>query len=1076
MASTLWTRARGWASTTLLRWQARLHLEWVWPALIAAVSWVWLFPTNTYLYGQDSLSFLHPFGVNSNPLSQYNTIYSWSFPVPDETPAFYSNGLNYLLEGILPSDPIRERVLIFLATLVACFGVWLLLRTYNRINARPEASLLAPRIGATAFYVMNPFSLSIIWFHFEGWDYFVVLLPFLIWLLLEITYAPRIRPTYVALVVVLSILLAPGAAGAWAVVVALPFVVFAGGAVLRAAWERNLTRRVWLKAVAILAIVPACVAWTAIPYLLIPNFAIGSTSFVSFGNLHARFVAESQSTSTWNVLTLNGFVWVHTVPGAYGVAGVGTWVFVEGVLCLACLIVGWFALRTSRGLSWLYALALLSIFASTGANLPAGPLNARLLSLGGPFLLLVNGYYFLCEYYVLLVTVMVVALPAWALERLRTGAPEPAPSPVPPAPPSDSGTPDASELPAGESPSPEGGSRSIWSSARSRRGVAFLAILLVVVLVVSSALPFLIGPVFQQSGPNIDAFAIPSSYSELAEYFGTHPPAAPTYALDVPMSSIIGVPLELGRGGFLDTANLISNYVPSPVLQSNTGDVPESLMNYFASCSPCLNLRGVLSDLHIGTVIWDPFVNVSSPFVTRSPSGNGLNLSALHAELNASLGAPATAGAFEVYTVPGSVPIVSVWSGLTGITSASLESYLDFIGALDPSSSTVPSALAGGVWATSAPVVPGFVPVETVPFDGVRAPFVTADPTSALVINASGDASSLANWSRWVPNWPTTAPTVLASPELTSLSNGSGISTTMERTAVGYSSPADTETSLGYVGRFNGSVAIETSFAATPASRHGNWVETTVSVGRLGLRLQLYSTGDAGPYTLSLAALWNATPFAWENTAMGTFLNGSTVSLALNVGPGAITAVANESGAVQNSTVWFSSRSEILRNPGFDLAAAPSAVPPLTNATIEFQSLYPSLNLTRLDVVRPLPISYLVLPSAPLDATLVPANATQLSGGDWDLRFTSPSGGAPLFVVNGIARSALWSVRGSGISSSAIDLDPDQNTFAISGAPAGSPVELTVHFAVYLNDGLYVSFAELVVIPVVAVVLERRRR
>jgi hypothetical protein len=1048
-----------------------MRLEWLWPALIAALSWVWLFPTNTYLYGQDSLSFLHPFGPNTNPLAQYNTLYSWTFPVPDETPAFYSDGLNYLLEGILPSDPVRQRVLIFLAVLVAALGVWMLLRTFNRINGRAPERLLGARIGATAFYVMNPFTLSIVWWHFEGWDYFVVLLPFLIWLLLEITYSPRIRPTFIALVVVLSILLAPGTAGAWAVVVALPFAVFAAGIVIQSAWEHALTRRVWLKVVTMLAIVPACVAWTTIPYLLIPNFAIGSTNFVSFGNLHARFVAESQSTSTWNVLTLNGFVWVHNVPNAYGVAGIEAWAFFDGVLCLACLIVGWFALRSSRGLSWLYAIALLSIFASTGANLPAGPLNEKLLSAGGPFLLLVNAYYFLGEYYVLLVTVMVVAIPAWALGRLA-----PAPSTESPPASVDGGPPSATAPAPPEGPSPRPSGRWSLQGAGGRKTITGLALLLVATLVISSAIPFLVGPVFQQSGPNIDAFVIPSSYPDLATYLDDHESGTPSFALDVPMSSIGGVPLDLGHGGFLDSANLISNYVPSPVLQSNTGDLTASLMNYFAACSPCLNLRGVLSDLHVGTVIWDPFVNVTSPFVTRSPDGAGINLTEFHAELNATLGPPASAGEFEVYEIAGTVPIVAVWSGLTGIVTNSLASYLAFINALNPDSITVPGALSHGVWTTAAPVTPGFTSVQTIPFDGVRAGFSTRDPASALVINSSGDASSLANWSAWITSSSPPGSFSLTSPELVNLSDSPEITTTMNRTTAGYSSPPDVQRTLGYSTKVDAPVAIELSLRASAASTHGNWVETIVSAGPLGLRVELYSPGAAGPYTLSLAALWNGAPFAWDNTPMTNFLNGSEVDLSLNVAPGQMTAAVNESGTVENSTVWFSNRSEVLRNPGFNLTLAPVAIPDLANSTVQFQSVYPNLTLTRLDVVRPLPVEFLVLPSGPLNSTLVPATTSQVTGGDWDLTFTCPNGTGSLFVVNGIARSGLWSVRGVGITSSALDLNPDQNTFAVTGLAPGRSVELTVHFAVYLNDGLYFSIAELLAFPAVAIVLERRRR
>lgn len=548
--------------------------EWVIPLAISLVAWIWLDPTGTYLFGQDSLNFLNPFTTNNNPLFQFNPIFSWGSPIPDEIPQFYIQGINLGLSHLIPTVGPRERILAWLGAATGSVGTWLLLRSVLSANGLRTNQFLLLRSAATAFYLMNPFTLTIVWWHFEGWSLFYVFVPYLLWFLLDATYSSKFRLVPLATVTMIGIVLGPGLASGFAVSVVLAILTFAAAIVTRMLREGRVTRDSLYRLSAIICSGPLLVGWSIVPYILVPHASIGSTSYVTSTNFQQVFALQSTTTSLWNVSTLAATSWIYNVPSAFGTPDIAHWIFVPGVLGFTAFVAGGVALPRWKGLGWLYSIALVALFAAAGDNPPFGSLNSSLLGLGGAFLLLVNAYYFLIQYYVLLLTVLILVIPVTLLSTASQVASRQSAASLAPSAGSPRGVegPDGTHAPRPRSVSPEDPTPHGfpgWS-----RGPLVIAIS---ALVTSACLPFLIAPVVQSKGDNANALVLPSSFNELKATLDSDGASSSYFTLVLPMSAELGVPLVFPDGsGLLDTTDLISSFIPSYVLEADTGELPAS--------------------------------------------------------------------------------------------------------------------------------------------------------------------------------------------------------------------------------------------------------------------------------------------------------------------------------------------------------------------------------------------------------------------------------------------------------------------------------------------------------------------
>ena len=135
--------------------------------------------------------------------------------------------------------------------------------------------------------------------------------------------------------------------------------------------------------------------------------AVYSTpSSYSTGFVLEYFKSESSTTTLLNVLTMLGYNQVG--PGSLSYPWIGSLPLIS--IFALFLIIMVFLRIIVKGIEkstvLLVIVAFLTVFFSTGSNPPFGYINERLVLLKGPFLFLINSYYFTMQYYVLFICVM----------------------------------------------------------------------------------------------------------------------------------------------------------------------------------------------------------------------------------------------------------------------------------------------------------------------------------------------------------------------------------------------------------------------------------------------------------------------------------------------------------------------------------------------------------------------------------------------------------------------------------------------------------------------------------------------
>lgn len=1049
--------------------------EWIVPIVISLVAWVWLVPTGSYLFAQDSLNFLNPFTTNNNPLAQFNPIFSWGSPIPDEIPQFYIQGINLGLSHIIPLIGLRQRVLAWLGAAAGCVGVWLLLRTILLANGFRSTQFLLLRSAATAFYLMNPLTLTLIWWHFEGWNLFYIFVPYLLWFLLETAYSSKLRFYPLALVTVVGIVLGPGLASGFAVSVTLGILAFAGatlGGILR---EGRATRDRLARLVMILGSGPLLIGWSIIPYVLVPHANLGSTSYVTSTNFQQVFTLQSSTTSLWNVSTLAATSWIYNVPTAFGTPDVTRWLFAPGVLGFTTFLAGAVVLPKWKGLGWLYGIALVSLFAAAGDNPPFGSLNSSLLSLGGAFLLLVNAYYFLIQYYVLLLTVLVLVIPVSLLSAATSSGTDTGTSLLAPASVQgdnrDQPNPTAdrrSESPPHESRLPLGFPR--WS-----RGPLAVA---VAALVLTACLPFFVAPVFQSKGDNADSISLPSSFDDLKSTLESDGANSNFFTLVLPMSAQLGVPLTFpGGSGLLDTTDLISGFIPSYVLEANTGDLPSTLMNFLATCNPCSNLGTLFATLHIAWVVWNPYVDEKSRLVTLSPSGSPVNLPLLDQSLNSSLGSPQSAGSFSVYSVPHPIPILSVRSGLSVVQVQNATDYYSLLTSINSTPNSSLRSTIGSIWsAANLTSNGGVAETRAFAYRGIPLELPESGSGTALVINSSDAVSPLTDWGSYLSTGGDGI-VDFSPPVANALANKSNVSTNMAEVGTTYESAPDTQTYLGLVNPELPWSTEDIEMTLGPATSHADWINIVLQNGSLEVVAQLYAASASGPFSFGLKASWNGSTFAWQSSVTPDFLTGQTVSIGFTVQPTRVSALLAFANTNVTSQLLLGSPALESTNQGYNAAAAPPGNSSLgSEFRVELQSIYPRTNVSAWQVTASAPVKFVVYPSATDEGQVLAANASETPSGDWTVNLDSQVPSGTYYVVLGFSASSLWSARGNGFDLTRLSVNLDTNVFQFVDTSNISEPRLSLVFNVDLDDGLYLSMAELVILPLIAAVPILRRR
>jgi hypothetical protein len=1025
-------------------------LGWPWTyVLLAGIGPVlWGRPFGDFLYGQDSSRFLQPFSFNDSPMIPYSYLLSSTFPVPDFTPYFYVDVTIRALDSVGTPPWFAERLVIGLFAGVAAAGVVVLLRAIDGVRERPApTSGLVVGIVALA-YVCNPFTLSVTFWHFEGWTLFLAFLPWLVALVVRLAYDRALPLRLAAVVTLLGIYLAPGAISSFAVPVAVVVVWGLVATVLHRPLDAPLRSGRVARLAVLVGVGLGVEAWSFVPFLLVPNIAYTSNNYVTPQNLGAIYTSASATWGPFPVLTLTAFSWLTRAPSAYGWIALLPAIAAAAIVFPLSILVGSLRLRLSRGTLLVYAMGLTVLPFMIGGVAPVADVNLGLLHLGGPFLVLAGGYYFLGTVYVLFAAVGVYETLLWI--RTPPTEPENPPKPFP---------------------------RAEWH--RLRRGIRrhpMATTTVVVALLVVSALPFALGDVYQTSGPNADALPIPPSYEALGDFFGTPATGPDYYVLLLPMSAQDGVFVNVSGSHLLDTGDLLSSYIPYPVLAMNNGPTAEAVENLFANGAPA-NLTAVLASLHVRYVVDDPFADAGAPSMNRAPDGLPIDYTALRAELRSSLGAPTQVGAFEVYEVPNPVPLGWTAPSLVGIDTANATDALGFVGSVVSAPPGWAESLRTAIWSPDDRL-PGWelrptgvdVPSVAVPIPagfsaGIVAPngSWTAPPCGRGACSESGTTFA----------WDGSTLTVTGPVERTTTRAGDYSADTMP-SAQGYCAPPGGHADLAANGSLSGPAVLSAALTLAPPSAE-NWATFTLSAGSLSLVFQVYATASPAATYLALAADENGVPFAWHNVEVAnTIPDGKSVDVTVGWNATVVTASLATGGSTTATAVAFGDADADATNPGVNLSVVPAGPVSLVSANESIQLSGGSFCLQSTDVAQVPDVAYVVAagPNAPTAAPAV-GSSTVTASGDFVLH-----PGADRYVVLGYPEDALWvgsASGGGGVSD--VAGAPLANVYAVSGGENGTAV--TLHFRTWILVGLDVSFAEvggLVTLLAVLAIRARRRQ
>lgn len=376
------------------------------PVIIASTVLLFLNPFKFYIFGQDSITFIGLFSFNQNPLFTFN----------DGIEMTYFSIVVRFFTDVFRSTIIAEDVIIFLGAVLAIIGIFDLIDVLNFKFSRKVS--LSGKILASSFFLYNPFTLSVTWAHISEWSFLMVLVPFVISFLTDTLYNGGNLKRFLVTTLLLFIL-APGAAGPllpFVLIVICVFLVFWFYSFIRT-WCSHESRGAYLKKLGYFILFPlVAFVWDFVPmFEMGASFAIPPAGAMS---LFPLFYSESKTTSLFHVLSLFGYSWIYVVQNAYPWIGLLQVIELAGYSLLFLIPFAVKMVEKSEKVRPLAVIAILAVTFSVGSNPPFGIINYQLLRIRGPFMILVNAYYFVGQFYVLFLSVLIYFVLSLSLSSL----------------------------------------------------------------------------------------------------------------------------------------------------------------------------------------------------------------------------------------------------------------------------------------------------------------------------------------------------------------------------------------------------------------------------------------------------------------------------------------------------------------------------------------------------------------------------------------------------------------------------------------------------------------------------------
>lgn len=616
----------------------------IFPIPIALTVLFFVHPLNYYIFGQDSLPIFGQFTFYQNPLYGAN----------NGLEMFYFSFFTEAIDRFLSDPSLAERVLIILGTYISSVGFFDLIDVLCFLPRR-NIRITSKYIG-TIFFLYNPFTLSVTWAHLAGWSFLILLSPFIIsFLTYTVFNGLSIRRFTVTSIV--SMILAGGFTGEYypffLIVVGI-FILFPIYRIIYCRRDKTTVKANLRKISFILIFVVVSTLWANISYAYTGFASITSSSSLMGKSLVQFFLRESETTSLSHVLRLVGYSFIYKVSDAYPWIGSLPVLSTASLLMILLFSIASLIIRDYRKILPIFIVSAVAVMFSVGANFPFGFINEHLLLLRGPFLFLVNPYYFALQFYVLFLGVIFALVFYFLVERLKKYAKR-----------------DVKTL-----------------LGRAKQTVTanykeFIAIILIVFVVSTFAYPFVTNQVYQNNGNNIDEININNGLQYLDTFLHVNYSAPDYLSLLIPTSSLDGgTYLEYKNNStFSDDRGLISTVDPYPLIWQNNSYLASSVENYLSS-GDFNNMLGVFQFLHIKYVIFTWKYDSSSYWMQHSPDRKEYNMTNILEALNTSLGHPVKIGVYYVFTVPNVRPIVGAISNPAS-GNLPLQKYLYFLGSIN---------------------------------------------------------------------------------------------------------------------------------------------------------------------------------------------------------------------------------------------------------------------------------------------------------------------------------------------------------------------------------------------------------
>lgn len=1018
------------------------------PIALALSTFLWWGNSTSLIYSEDGILFVNPFGYASNPTAAYSYLYSWDFPVPDHQVYFYIDSLTNAVStlGLAPAEV--DRFFLSLCVFVAALGVVILFKRASQMSGgRARHSYEATCIAAT-LYIFNPFSLSIIWWHFGGWTFFYTLLPWVALLGIEAVYANRLTPTPLLATTLLGFVFAPGANGGYAASVTL-FAIIAIFFILIRSLAGVISRLEAIKRILYVSSgIALTLSWSFVPFLL----ALHGSGYnpTSGAGLATSFSTASTYTTAWNTMRLVAFSWLYGVPNAYAWISLLPYLAVMSFVLPLMYLVGGLYLSRAPPLMILYVAGALGLAFSLQGNTPFGLVNEQLFAIGGPFLIWVSAYYFLGEFWVLAICAGVYLVASdlsvnWRKTRTSTSS-------------------KTARL-SNYSQSLNLKNRVTRLRSSGNDFVQVTSISLTLVLLVVTLLPVATNKVYQPSGPNVSEISVPQSFSLLNKYFSQNYSGPSYFTLVLPLSTTSAMFLQLGNdASFTDDGVLLSRYIPYPLIWNTASKLEVSLDDYLANGSWGY-LSSVLSVLHIKYVVFNPYANMSVPYMAEAPSGERVNISAIDKYLSNEGEVTIHVGTFGVVNITNATRIVQADPTLSAFDTSYGE-FINFVASLSQ------TTILQYPWIREAQPSPSFVPNalnSQIQAIGEASYAMRVPPGyNPAVIDNSGNISQLNRTIDRTPELagvvynPLTRLLTITPTLLFSLSEAKNFSTNF---ALWDGTLSGLLNSSSYI-QLDNTVPKYCSINATFKLQNfslQNWISFRLySINGVSASAFLYLEPSTGIFNLGTVASYQGTAYAWNNLPLPSLGAGSQLTLSMTA-----TQTGLSVGLTDLNTGWTKSTLltllpwQLSNNQGLNS----SAIPPYglsSSVVANITTVGPAITFTSVTATSEPDVRFALISQDIGNISSIANQQVTFSSTD-QIELTLQSAPRHLFVVLALPDSPLWQANCGIASIQKLSIWAFLNVFEIVLSHSNETVSVSLSFETGLDSGLYFSFVILAI-------------